>query len=260
MKINQPVTDCEVIIPTGKILITRTDLEGKISDVNDAFIEISGFNRDELIGSEHNIVRHPDMPAEVFADLWLSLKAERPWNGVIKNRTKAGNYFWVEANFNPIYDKGQLSGYLSAFSAASPEQINTNSQLFENITNQKTHYRPANWLEKINFGNRLSIGAKIGLLGVLMILPAVILIKLLINEKDINIKHTQEEMQGLEYIIPLKQILVHSAQHRSLTDSYLHAASDISNTKIQELHKLVADEIKAVDQENTLYGEAFKST
>lgn len=260
MKINQPVTDCEVILPSGKILITRTDLEGKITAVNDAFIEISGFSRDELIGSEHNIVRHPDMPAEVFADLWQSLKSERPWNGILKNRMKTGDYFWVEANFNQIYENGQLSGYMSAFSPASREQINATSQLYENIKNRKIQYNPSSWLDKINFGNRLSLGAKIGLLGILMILPSVILFKLLINEKNVNIKHTQQEMQGLAYITPLKQILVHSAQHRSLTDSYLHEANDIGNTKIQELHNTVADEIKAVDAENTLYGEAFKST
>jgi methyl-accepting chemotaxis protein len=86
MKINMPVTNNEVILKKGTILVSRTDLKGRITYANDAFIEISGFSRDELIGASHNIVRHPDMPAEAFEDLWSTLKKLRPWQGLVKNR------------------------------------------------------------------------------------------------------------------------------------------------------------------------------
>jgi len=79
MKINLPVTDKEILMQKGEILLSRTDLKGRILYVNDAFVKISGFTRDELIGANHNIVRHPDMPASAFEDLWHNLKQGRPW-------------------------------------------------------------------------------------------------------------------------------------------------------------------------------------
>jgi methyl-accepting chemotaxis protein len=84
-----PVTDNEVMMKDGTILVTRTNLKGVITYANDAFVEISGFSYDELIGKNHNMVRHPDMPAVAFQDLWDSVKALRPWSQLVKNRTKS---------------------------------------------------------------------------------------------------------------------------------------------------------------------------
>ncbi len=260
MNINQPVSDFEVLLHPGTILVARTDLKGKITDANDAFVETSGFSREELIGSDQNIVRHPEMLTEVFEDLGMCLKSERPWNAVLKNRTKSGGYYWVEANVNPIYEKGRLHGYLLAFSAPSREQVNTAIQHYDQVKNHKTKFRPSGWFNKINFVNRLSIGAKIALLGIMMILPSVMLIKLLVDEKNVTIKHTRQEIQGLEYITPLKQILVLVAQHRSLTDSYLHEVNDKSREKIDEINKTVADEVKTVETVVSVNGDAFNST
>ncbi|HJV92930.1 MAG TPA: methyl-accepting chemotaxis protein [Azonexus sp.] len=111
MRNNQPVTSVETLLPDNLFIYSTTDLKGVITSVNDAFVEISGFSREELVGKAHNIVRHPDMPEVAFADLWRDLKAGRPWCGLVKNRRKDGGYYWVEANASPIRENGTVVGY-----------------------------------------------------------------------------------------------------------------------------------------------------
>jgi aerotaxis receptor len=101
----------EKIVPDNVFIYSTTDLEGRITSVNEAFIEISGYSAPELIGQPHSIVRHPDMPPAAFADLWRDLKAGQPWQGVVKNRCKDGRYYWVEANVSPIRESGRIVGY-----------------------------------------------------------------------------------------------------------------------------------------------------
>ena len=85
------VTRREVPFPANTVLITKTDTKGLITYCNDAFVAISGYAREELIGKSHNIVRHPDMPPQAFKWLWDTLKSERPWRGMVKNRCKNGD-------------------------------------------------------------------------------------------------------------------------------------------------------------------------
>ncbi|BBR40814.1 hypothetical protein WP3W19E03_33390 [Aeromonas veronii] len=113
MKINQPVTNVETLLPEGEFIYSSTDLKGVIVEANEAFVRISNFTRDEMIGQSHNMVRHPDMPPEAFADLWRDLKAGRPWRGIVKNRRKDGGFYWVVANVSPVRENGQLIGYQS---------------------------------------------------------------------------------------------------------------------------------------------------
>ncbi|HQN64408.1 MAG TPA: methyl-accepting chemotaxis protein [Methylophilus sp.] len=123
MKINMPVTDHEVELKEGQMIVSKTDLKGRISFVNQDFIEISGFSEEELIGQSHNIVRHPDMPPEAFEDLWTTVKSGKPWIGIVKNRCKNGDFYWVEAIVSPTRDSGQVNGYISVRRKASREQI-----------------------------------------------------------------------------------------------------------------------------------------
>ncbi|OEE31491.1 chemotaxis protein [Vibrio genomosp. F10 str. ZF-129] len=110
---NQDTIDDEVDFASSEELVSTTDPRGVITYANDAFCSISGYSRDELIGKNHNMVRHPDMPKEAFFDLWQHLKQGQPWRGAVKNRCKDGRYYWVDAFVTPIYSNGEITGYQS---------------------------------------------------------------------------------------------------------------------------------------------------
>ena len=123
MRINQPVTDTEYLLSDTEAIVSMTDTKGRITYVNPYFIEVSGFTEEELMGKAHNIVRHPDMPPEGFEDLWNTLKQGVPWTGIVKNRRKNGDYYWVQANVTPVYESGQVVGYMSVRNKPSREII-----------------------------------------------------------------------------------------------------------------------------------------
>jgi PAS domain S-box-containing protein len=123
MRTNLPVTQQEYALKDGMTIVSRTDLKGKITYINADFIEASGFDEAELIGQPHNMVRHPDMPEEAFADMWDTLKAGRPWTGLVKNRRKNGEHYWVVANATPILESGQAIGYMSVRTRPTREQV-----------------------------------------------------------------------------------------------------------------------------------------
>jgi methyl-accepting chemotaxis protein len=138
MKINMPVTDREVKVIPGKELVTKTDLKGRITYVNQAFIDISGFSEQELVGQNHNMVRHPDMPPAAFQDLWDTLKLGRPWCKLVKNRCKNGDYYWVKANVTPVYQNGQIVEYMSVRTPPSEQEIRDSEALYVKLNNQET--------------------------------------------------------------------------------------------------------------------------
>lgn len=113
MRNNMPVTDTEYELKDGLSIVSKTDTKGRITYVNPYFVEVSGFTEEELVGAPHNIVRHPDMPPEAFADLWGTLKSGMPWTGLVKNRRKNGDYYWVLANVTPVREGNQTVGYMS---------------------------------------------------------------------------------------------------------------------------------------------------
>jgi len=123
MQTNMPITNVEYPLKESDSLVSKTDLKGTITYINEDFLRISGFTKQELIGAPHNIVRHPDMPPEAFADMWKALKENRPWTGLVKNRCKNGNFYWVLANTTPYYENDQLVGYMSVRSKPSREQV-----------------------------------------------------------------------------------------------------------------------------------------
>lgn len=107
------VIDQEVPYPDGKLIVSRTDTQGRITHANPAFVEMSGYNEDELIGQPHAILRHPDMPRAAFADLWATLKRGERWQGYVKNLRGDGKYYWVFAVVIPNIRHGEITGYSS---------------------------------------------------------------------------------------------------------------------------------------------------
>ncbi len=142
MKVNMPVTDHEVLMGKSEILVTRTDLKGIITYANEAFIAISGFSKEELEGKNHNVVRHPDMPAAAFEDLWRSNKESKPWTALVKNRTKNGDFYWVEANVTPVFKNGKVAEFLSVRYAPSRQQIKDAELFYEQLNANKAQMRP----------------------------------------------------------------------------------------------------------------------
>lgn len=130
MKNNQPVTNHEYVLREGAAIISRTDSKGRIVDCNLEFIEASGFTREELIGQPHNMVRHPDMPEEAFRDFWDTLKRGRPWSGMVKNRRKNGDYYWVRATATPLADG---SGYSSVRTKPGRDDIDAAEALYRRM-------------------------------------------------------------------------------------------------------------------------------
>lgn len=147
MKINLPVTQVEIPFPKGRYIVSRTDLKGSITYANDTFVDISGFARDELIGKNHNIVRHPEMPPQAFAWLWDTVREGRPWRGTVKNRTKSGDYYWVDALVVPVRKNGQIIGYMSVRTEPTREQIAAADALYKQLNASKAALpRPSAWM------------------------------------------------------------------------------------------------------------------
>ena len=135
MRQNLPVTAIEYYLAENKHLVTKTDLKGRITYVNPYFVEASGFSEQELIGAPHSIVRHPDMPPEAFRDLWATLQAGLPWTGLVKNRRKNGDYYWVEASVTPVQEGGVVTGYLSVRTKAARSQIEQADRAYSELRN-----------------------------------------------------------------------------------------------------------------------------
>jgi aerotaxis receptor len=138
MRNNQPVTQRERTFPAQQRLISTTDARGVITYCNDAFIEISGFSKDELITSPHNTVRHPDVPSAVFEHMWATLKQGLPWMGIVKNRCKNGDHYWVNAYVTPVFENKQVVGFESVRIKPTAEQVRRAEALYKRLNAGKS--------------------------------------------------------------------------------------------------------------------------
>jgi aerotaxis receptor len=133
MRYNGPVTNEEYVLPDGEVIITRTDVGGRITYANQAFLTSSGFSLEECLGEPQNIVRHPDMPREAFADLWKTIRSGLPWTGLVKNRRKDGGFYWVRANVTPIVEDGKIVGYMSVRVRPTREEVRFADDLYRKM-------------------------------------------------------------------------------------------------------------------------------
>ena len=124
---------CETIVPSGELIVSRTDLKGIITYANDTFAEISGYEVDELIGKAHNIVRHPDMPKSIFEQLWNDIQTKGSWSGVVKNIRKDQGFYWVYAEISGVFKDGVLIEYKSIRTPISFEEKVKHQLLYDQI-------------------------------------------------------------------------------------------------------------------------------
>ena len=142
MRNNGPVTQREYELPPSCTLVSSTDLKGRILYGNPAFVDVSGYTREELLGQPHNLIRHPDMPEEAFRDLWATIEQGRPWSGVVKNRRKNGDHYWVYANVTPLLEDGRPVGYLSVRTRPTREQVAQAERLYAALREDEQSRRP----------------------------------------------------------------------------------------------------------------------
>lgn len=170
MRINHPVNTQEYLVPAGETLVSTTDLQGRILYCNPAFVTVSGFEKHELLGQPHNLVRHPDMPEEAYRDMWTTIASGSPWSAAVKNRRKDGSYYWVMANVTPLMQGDAPSGYMSVRTRPSREQVAAAEALYrtmreEKAAGQRIHRLKAATLCVDTFAGRLKRGAQLGMAG-----------------------------------------------------------------------------------------------
>ncbi len=138
MRRNQSVIDQEVTFKQDQELVSTTDTRGIITYANDIFCKVAGYELSEMVGKNHNLVRHPDMPKAAFKDLWTHIAAGRPWQGIVKNRCKDGRYYWVDAFVTPIYQGSELIGYQSVRVQPKAEQVERAKLFYKELNQGKT--------------------------------------------------------------------------------------------------------------------------
>lgn len=180
MRSNLPVSGKEYPFPRGSTLVSTTDTKGRILYCNPMFIEVSGFNKEELLGQPHNLIRHPDMPEEAFRDMWKTITSGRPWSAPVKNRRKNGDHYWVMANATPLLEDGHPVGYMSVRTEATRKQIEAAERLYATMRKEKESGKVVNELSagrltQRTFLGRISKLAHVGLSTKLMIMIALLL-------------------------------------------------------------------------------------
>jgi PAS domain S-box-containing protein len=139
MRVNEPITAIETEISGDEPLVSRTDPSGRITFANHTFVDVSGFSEEELVGAPHSIVRHPHMPEAAFANLWTAIKAGRPWDGLVKNRNKAGGFYWVRANVTPVIENDRVTGYISIRSKPARSAVAAAEKAYTALRNGTAH-------------------------------------------------------------------------------------------------------------------------
>lgn len=223
MRNNQPVTQRECELKENDFLVSRTDVKGRITYANPAFIDISGFEHAELIGASHNLVRHPDMPSAAFENLWQTVKAGETWRGLVKNRCKNGDYYWVDASVTPIIEDEQVVGYTSVRVQAGQNAIEQAERAYADIREgrNKRLYLDKGRLRQSGVFNRLArvrfntIRAKLA--GMIVVAGMLLLISSGLGLYGLNASGDrlgQLNNDGLRDVIRLQQIDQTIAQTR----------------------------------------------
>ena len=244
MRTNLPVTNVEKLLADDSLIVTKTDLKGRITYVNRDFIEISGFSEKELLGEPHNLVRHPDMPSEAFKDLWDTMKQGRPWTGFVKNRCKNGDFYWVLANVAPIVERGQVSGYISVRRKPNPSAVAQAEEIYRRFKEKRQGGLRISYGRVVRRGSfslgNISVGAKLwGAIGVMAVVAAIAIGFSWLGMRnvqqqfdtfvghDLMLQHDYDEMyaQGLQMGQAIRNIIL-DPENRKAYDNLEQARKD----------------------------------
>ncbi|GAB2894367.1 hypothetical protein GCM10027046_24230 [Uliginosibacterium flavum] len=258
MKLNMPVTGHEIQLEDDTLIVSRTDLKGIILSVNRDFLRYSGFTEQELIGKPHNMVRHPDMPPAAFEDMWNTLKAGKPWVGMVKNRHKSGDHYWVEANATPVMEGGQVTGYLSMRVKPSRSKVEAAEELYKamregragKVAIREGRVVSTGLLAKLNLFRRVHEGAslatKFALIGALLLAPLVLALSLLGLQLKEGIDSAKLEREGVALHVQLRQLLPEMQKHRGLT-GLANAGNADAKRSLGSIDSRIANLSKALD-------------
>ncbi|WP_347986750.1 methyl-accepting chemotaxis protein [Methylomonas sp. AM2-LC] len=245
MKNNQPITQNEVHFSADDIIVSITDTQGVITSVSPAFCQISGYTEAEMLGQNHNMVRHPDMPPEAFEWLWRTVKTGKTWNARVKNRAKNGDFYWVDATVLPLFENNQIIGYRSLRVKPSRAQVDEANKLYNDI-NAKRIKNPFIPGKFALFISQLKLRQKFMILVVLAVMmcaiPTCILTKRINDELDFSAKETQ----GITYIRETIKLLQLVQQHRNLAVLVL-AGDSKSAINLEAKQTEVNLQLKALD-------------
>ncbi len=268
MRNNQPVTQQEYLLRDGIMIVSKTDLKGRITYVNDDFLEASGFTNDELIGQPHNLVRHPDMPPEAFEDLWRTLKAGKPWTGLVKTRRKNGDHYWVVANATPITEGGHVTGYLSVRGRPERAQVAAAEDAYRmfregragSFAIREGGVVANGLLAKLNFVkrgmDRASLAQKFLAIGLLCLLPILIgTTQLAVSFRE-GIAASQKERDGLAYHAAARGFLQDVQKHRGLASTFLSGDKSFAEPLAAKKRDIDAH-VKALDALDARFAKDF---
>jgi PAS domain S-box-containing protein len=246
MRNNQPITNHEYELREGIAIISRTDASGIITDCNEDFIEASGYSRNELIGQPHNLIRHPDMPAEGFRDLWDTLKRGRPWSGLVKNRRKNGDYYWVYATATPLPDG---SGYTSVRTKPKRADVQETEALYQKMRNDASIRLDEGRLVSgsAGFFSKLTITQRLWLIsGLPLLLGAVLTVTGLLS-----LKSSSNAMESVykEDLIALNQLAdINDLNQMSLIDLLFAVKGATAKTNIDDHLNEIKKDKESIDK------------
>lgn len=247
MRMNMPVTNNEIVMKSGTILVTRTDLKGVITFANDAFVEISGYSRDELLGENHNVVRHPDMPSVVFEEMWKTLKKGNPWHRLIKNRTKSGDYYWVSANIMPVFENAQVVSYMSVRHVPDRDEIRAAEDLYRRVNANQAVLHSTGFYAFCKSLQEISLTKKMMIAATILLAPNAYLIydALVLTNYGTLAATTIASMLGIAVLSRITSD-VHSALEKSIEKLYLLNANKFSTSLNLRLDDQFGDLFRAI--------------
>ncbi len=255
MRTNLPVTDRQYEISDTETIVSTTDLQGNITYANPYFIDVSGFTEEELIGAPQNIVRHPDMPVEAFGDLWATVKAGLAWTGMVKNRCKNGDYYWVLANVTPIIENGAPVGYMSVRTKPNKEQIAAATRLYAELKAGNPHRIAIRQGAAVSTGMaarlrralRISVARQAGLTCAL-VLAALLALGMMTTRPAWLISLAVLAGAATAYLMYTLEVAVLAPLRTALRASQVMAGGDLTNDIVTERTDEVGQLLRALRQ------------